>query len=85
MKKMLFIISLLIVAAGCSHKVKEKIGLTTTAPNEFQVKRYKPLEVPPHYDLNEPTAQRSKDTADETTNKGKLSKTEKALLQDIEE
>ena len=84
MKKMLFIISLLIVTAGCSNKVKEKMGLTTTAPDEFQVKRYKPLEVPPHYELNEPAVSRSGEDK-ESVNKGKLSKTEKALLQDIEE
>jgi uncharacterized lipoprotein len=52
-KKVLATIALVILA-GCSNKMKKSMGMITSAPDEFQVKSVKPLEVPPHYNLPEP-------------------------------
>lgn len=54
MRKIGIILLTLLVATGCSKKVKQKVGLTTTGPNEYKVQKNKPLEVPPHYHLPEP-------------------------------
>ncbi|MGV2433448.1 MAG UNVERIFIED_CONTAM: DUF3035 domain-containing protein [Rickettsiaceae bacterium] len=50
----LFVIALTL--QGCSNKIKQKIGLTTTGPNEYHTERQRPLEVPPHYDLPAPNS-----------------------------
>ena len=52
-------LSLLVLAiafSGCSNKFKKKVGIVTSGPNEYQVQKYKPLDVPPHYNLPEPTS-----------------------------
>ncbi len=54
MRTYILIITSLLVFSGCSNKMKQKIGLATTGPNEYAVERQKPLEVPPHYDLPAP-------------------------------
>lgn len=41
----------LLLTSGCSKSLKEKIGITTSGPNEYKVQRNKSLEIPPHYDL----------------------------------
>ena len=53
MRFLILFISLFIIV-GCSNKMKEKIGLTTTGPNEYELERKKPLELPPHYNLPDP-------------------------------
>lgn len=53
MYKLILIIAALIMTSSCA-KMKEKMGVTTTGPNEYEVQRNKGLEVPPHYDLPEP-------------------------------
>lgn len=53
MYKLILIIAALVMTSSCT-KMKEKLGVTTTGPNEYQVQRNKGLEVPPHYDLPEP-------------------------------
>jgi len=40
--------------SGCK-KLKEEVGFTVVAPNEYAVQKLKPLDTPPHYDLPEPT------------------------------
>lgn len=52
--RIFIIIFTLFFVAGCSNKLKQKIGLVTTGPNEYKVQKNKPLETPPHYDLPEP-------------------------------
>lgn len=54
MRNIGIIILTLFIATGCSKKMKQKVGLTTTGPNEYKVQRNQPLEVPPHYHLPEP-------------------------------
>ena len=52
--RIIFVLITLIFTAGCSSKMKQKVGLVTTGPNEYKVQKNKPLEVPPHYHLPEP-------------------------------
>ena len=78
MKKILLIGATLILATGCSAKTKKTLGLTETMPDEYQVKRVKPLEVPPHYN-----ATSTKKTTTKTKKKSKLSKAEEALLTEV--
>ena len=54
MRIFLVIIAILPLLTACSKRMKQKIGLVTTGPNEYLVERQKPLEMPPHYDLPEP-------------------------------
>lgn len=51
MKKFGIILLALFMIVGCSKKMKHKVGLTTTGPDEYKVQKNKPLEVPPHFDL----------------------------------
>lgn len=54
MKKIILATAALVLLSACNSKVKKTLGLTTSPPDEFQVKSSKPLEVPPHYNLREP-------------------------------
>ncbi len=54
MRVLVLVIIALFTLSACSKKMKQKIGLSTTGPNEYLVERQKPLEVPPHFDLPEP-------------------------------
>ncbi|RTK92129.1 MAG: DUF3035 domain-containing protein [Rickettsiales bacterium] len=56
MKNILIIISALLLTVSCSNKTKKTLGLIETIPDEYQVTRNKPLEVPPHYNLEEITS-----------------------------
>ena len=44
----------MLLISGCSQKIKQKLGITTTGPNEYAVEKQKPLEIPPQYDLPAP-------------------------------
>lgn len=55
MKNILIIIATLLLSTGCSNKTKTTLGLIETIPDEYQVTRNKPLEVPPHYELEDVT------------------------------
>ena len=79
MKKILLIIAVLFLSTGCSKKTKSTRGLTETMPDEYQVHRNKSLEVPPHY-----RAQDFIGKKDVPAKKKKLSKSEEALLKEIE-
>jgi hypothetical protein len=78
----------LVITSACSKSLKEKIGITTSGPNEYKVQRNKSLEVPPHYDLPPPVmpggraaAQVQEHISTTTTN---LNNGEKALMDDID-
>lgn len=79
MRKILLITAVLFLSIGCSSKTKKTLGLTETIPDEYQVQRNKSLEVPPHY-----RAQDSREKKDVPAQKKKLSKSEAALLKEIE-
>ncbi len=54
MQKYIFIIAATLLLSGCSTKMKQKLGIVTTGPNEYVVEKQQPLEIPPHYDLPAP-------------------------------
>lgn len=58
--RIITIIASILILSGCSAKTKEKLGMTTTGPNEYAVKTNKPLDVPPHYELPAPAAEPAK-------------------------
>ena len=51
----IFLASFLLSIIACNTKFKEKVGLSTTGPDEYQTQKAKSLEIPPHYELNAPT------------------------------
>jgi hypothetical protein len=53
MKNIAIILSILALA-GCTNKFKQKVGITTTGPNEYRVEKNKSLDFPPHYELPAP-------------------------------
>lgn len=53
MTRWLYIIFICLFIAGCSKNFKSKVGLVTTGPDEYQVQKNKPLEMPPSYLLQE--------------------------------
>jgi hypothetical protein len=82
MRVIILVLSTMFLFTGCSSKTKKTLGLTETMPDEYQVQRNKPLEVPPHYkgaykkaELQSKSQKASTDSA--------LTKSEKALLDDV--
>jgi len=89
-KQTFLIIFSLLALSACSNSVKQKMGLTRTAPDEYQVDRGQHLEVPPHYELKEPADyQKPKNVKKEKVKKAKkwglFSKSESALIEEIEQ
>ena len=80
MKKILLAAGVLLLVTGCSHKSKKMLGLIETIPDEYQVKRNKALEIPPHFKLEE-----INDRAPAEKKSGKLSDSENALLKEIDD
>lgn len=54
MQKYISILAAILLLCGCSTKIKQKLGIVTTGPNEYAVEKQQPLEIPPHYDLPAP-------------------------------
>jgi hypothetical protein len=52
--RLLLIIFSMLTLTSCNKTVKEKVGLVSIGPNEYEVTRMRELEIPPHYDLPEP-------------------------------
>ncbi|MGH6933878.1 MAG: DUF3035 domain-containing protein [Dongiaceae bacterium] len=48
------VVGLAVALAGCSNGIRESIGLTKQAPDEFQVIAHAPLELPPDFNLRPP-------------------------------
>ncbi len=78
MKNILIIIAMLLLTISCSNKSKETLGLIETIPDEYQVTRNKPLEVPPHYNLDEVVNPKA------NSNSNTLSNSEKAIIDEVE-
>jgi hypothetical protein len=51
MKQVLFTLTSLMLISSCKA-TKKILGLTENMPDEFQVTKAKPLEVPPHFSLS---------------------------------
>ncbi len=77
MKKLLLLAVSLLATSACSNSTKNKLGLTETMPDEYQVRRNKSLEVPPCYQ-----PEKVKDNKSKNTNSN-LSKEEHAFLNKI--
>jgi Protein of unknown function (DUF3035) len=43
----------ILFTSACSHKTKKTLGLESSGPNEYSVGKNKPLEMPPHFELEE--------------------------------
>ena len=52
MKKIALLFTTILLIAGCSNSTKKSLGLIETTPDEYKVKRNKPLDVPPCYQKN---------------------------------
>ncbi len=74
MKKILYILAATLLLASCT-KTKKTLGLTENIPDEFQVTKAKPLEIPPHFNLSTT----SRIQAEKKTKK-KLSPAEEAVI-----
>jgi hypothetical protein len=79
----LVILSLLITA--CNGRLKERIGLETRGPNEYEVESGKLLEIPPHYNLPIPgeTIPLRENRKPARNNSG-INDGERALIQDLD-
>lgn len=55
MRIIFLLFTILFITSSCNKKIKEKVGISTSGPNEYQVERNKGLEIPPHYDLPKPS------------------------------
>ena len=51
MKQVLFTLTSIMLISSCKA-TKKTLGLTENMPDEFQVTKAKPLEVPPHFSLS---------------------------------
>lgn len=47
------ILSSVLILSSCSQGIKKKVGLVDSGPNEYAVTKNKPLEIPPHFDVEE--------------------------------
>lgn len=81
MRTFFLLITVFLTLTGCNKKIKETIGMVTTGPNEYLVKRNKPLEMPPHYELT--LVKTVETTNNDQKGIDKLNEGEKALINEI--
>jgi uncharacterized lipoprotein len=77
MKKIIFTIATICLLTSCSKSTKKTLGLTEDMPDELQVSKAKPLEVPPHFNHVHPAPKEKKIPANT-----KLSPAEEAALKE---
>jgi len=77
MKKILFTFATIFLLTSCSKTTKKTLGLTEDMPDELQVQKVKPLEVPPHFNHATPAAHKHQAKAP-----SKLSKAEEEVLKE---
>ena len=46
-------LSLMLFTSACSYKTKKALGIASSGPNEYSVGKNKPLEMPPHFEIDE--------------------------------
>jgi hypothetical protein len=51
--KIIFVSLSLLILQSCSQNLKRKIGFSDSGPNEYSVTKNKPLEMPPHFNIEE--------------------------------
>lgn len=89
MQKILLLIVLSLLTSACSNKTKKSLGIIETMPDEYQVKRNKSLEVPPHYRVGDTRVVNTRANATLVPAKKQqgghsLSKSEEALLKEVD-
>ena len=85
MNKITFYIAAIIALLSiqsCSNNIKRKLGLATPGPNEYEVSSNRPLEMPPHFNLEEIDNLKSSGRNDEANSK--LNDAQKSLLKELE-
>ena len=50
MKKMILVLTAILVLSGCSHKAREQAGLVKSKPDETQILTQEQLVLPPDFD-----------------------------------
>lgn len=78
MKQILCAIIAIFVLSSCKN-AKNTLGLTENIPDELQVTKAKPLEIPPHFNSSKIVK-----TDVQKPSKGNLTSAEKAVIQEIE-
>ena len=43
----------MLFTSSCSYKTKKALGIASSGPNEYSVGKNKPLEMPPHFEIDE--------------------------------
>lgn len=81
MRIFFLLIAIFLTLSACNKKIKETIGMATTGPNEYLVKRNRPLEMPPHYELPLVKTLEEKSNNQQVTDQ--LNDGEKALINEI--
>lgn len=81
---LLFTLLLTTLLAACNSSTKKKLGLEETLPDENQVAKAKPLEIPPHF--NPPSSSSVNTHQQKNFNpKKNLTESEKALIEETGE
>jgi hypothetical protein len=83
MKKTFLIFMLLCSVAGCSDKVKKKLGFIPSTPDEFMVAVYPELKIPEKFELPAPKEELGK-THKAPQGSDDLSQGESSLLERME-
>ena len=78
MKQILCAIMALFLLSSCKN-TKKNLGLTENIPDELQVTKAKPLEIPPHFNSSKIVK-----TDVQKPSKGTLTPAEKAVIQEID-
>lgn len=78
MKQILCTIITVFLLASCTN-TKKTLGLTENIPDEAQVKKAKPLEVPPHFNYSQTLK-----TETQKYPKGNITSAEQTLIQEID-
>lgn len=77
------IIGLIFSLCSCSNNIKQKIGILSHGPNEYEVTKNRPLEIPPHFDLDEIKNIKKTDKAHQSLTDDSLNNAQKDLLEEI--
>jgi len=78
MKQILCAIMAIFLLSSCKN-TKKNLGLTENIPDELQVTKAKPLEIPPHFNSSKIVK-----TDIQKPSKGTLTPAERAVIQEID-
>jgi hypothetical protein len=78
MKQILCVVTAIFLLSSCKN-TKKTLGLTENIPDELQVTKAKPLEIPPHFNSSKTVK-----TAIQKPSKDKLTPAEEAVIHEID-